>query len=297
MAIRSFSDVLRAYEEGRTHVQRFYKGSNITTGDARWQDWSFAPGQPGYDARVGAPGQFNPFVAQRNDAVWFPGIAAGETRHLTGVTLRCLANGTGQTRVNATVYDLVGVYPLLDGDSTDVQTLTNDLPLPRYADGVGVFPVLVNHVAPAVAAAALEFTYLDHAGVEHASVGGSLLPPSAGFVTSAPASSAVAGASGALSLPLLAGSRGVRAMTSLRFVTPPGGLFALYMYKPLLHVTAQDNTGSQTETLATERQVLQTHGWHAPRVYDGAHLGMFLMTVGSGRPIISIFGNMEFVWG
>lgn len=297
MAIRSLSDVLRAYEEGRTHVQRFYKGSNVTTGDSRWQDWALAPGQPAYDARVGTPASFNPLVAQRNDAVWFPDVEPGHTRHLTGVTLRCLANGTGQARVNGVVYDLVGVYPLLDGDSTDVQALSNDLPLPRYSDGVGVFPVLVNQVAPSIAAAAVEFTYLDHAGVERSSVGGCLLAGGAGFVTSAPVSSASGGASGALSLPLVAGSRGARAMTSIRFVTPPGGLFAVYMYKPLLHVTNQDGLGSQTETIASERQVLPSHGWHAPRVYDGAYLGMFLMTVGSGRPLISLFGNMEFVWG
>lgn len=288
--------MLRAYEEGRTHAQRFYKGSNITTGDARWQDWSFAPGQPPYDARVGTPGRFNPFVAQGNDAVWFPGINEGETRHLAGVTLRCLANGTGQVRVNGIVYDLMGVYPLIDGDSTDIQLLDNTQGLPRYQDGAGIFPVLVNHIAPGVANAAVQFTYLDHNGVERSSAGGCLLA-GAGFVTSAPVNSTVAGASGALSLPLVAGSRGVRAVTSIRFVTPPGGLFSLYLYKPLLPVTNQDGTGSQTETIASERQVLLTHGWHAPRIYDGAHLGMFFMTAGSARPLISVFGNMEFVWG
>lgn len=296
MTIASLSDALRAYDEGRVHLQRFVKGSNPTIADGRWQDWSYAPGQPAYDARVGTPGEFNPFVASRNDAVYFPDVEPGQTRHLTEVCVRTLANGTGQSRVNFSVYDLLGVYPLIDGDSADEQTFTNDLTLPRYADGAGVFPVLVNHVAPAVANSAATLRYLDHAGVERAvSVG--VLNGGAGVVCSAGQATLGAGSFGALSLPLGFGSRGARAVTSLQFTTPPGGLFALYMVKPLLNLVQNDGTGSQTETVPYTRQVLQTHAWHAPRVYDGAHLGLFAMTVGGGRPLIQVYGHMEFIWG
>jgi hypothetical protein len=296
MAIRSLADVAAAYDEGRVHVQRFFKGSNATIGDFFWQDWAFAPGQPAYDARIGTGSAFNPLVATKNDAIWFPGINEGQTRHLTEVTLRTLAGGTAQTRVNAIVYDLVGVYPLLDGDSTDIQFLDNTLTLPRYTDGVGVFPVLVNHVAPMIANAAAVMTYIGHDDVEY-TVNCAVLNAGVGKICSGITNTGTGSPGPQISLPLVAGSRGAKAVTSLQFVTPPGGLFAIYMYKPLMTIVHQDNVGSQTETLASVRPVLTSHGFNAPRIYDGAHLGMFMMTFGSSRNLLSVFGNMEFVWG
>lgn len=300
MAISSLSDALRAYDEGRVHLQRFTKGffNASSTRDGMWQDWSFAPGQPAYDARVGVPLEFTPFVAQRNDAIWFPGIEAGQTRHLTEVTFRTRGNGSGQASISALVYDLVGVYPLIDGDSTEVQPLINDQSATRYADGAGLFPVLVNHVAPAVTNAAVELTYLDHSGVKRLTSFGTLNPGgTTGFVTTAPANSAGAGAQGGLSVPMVAGSRGARACTSIRFLTPPGGLFALYMYRPLLNVLNNDGVGDGSYTVAAVKGSLLQNGWHAPRVHDGANLGMFLMTRGGSRAVANLFGTMEFIWG
>lgn len=297
MTIASLSDALRAYDEGRVHLQRFVKGSNLTVADGRWQDWSYAPGQPAYDARVGTPGRFNPLVASGNDAVYFPAVEPGQTRHLTEVCVRTVARGSGQLRVSLVVYDVVGVYPLIDGDSTDEQTFLNDVPLPRYSDGAGVFPVLVNHVAPALAPAALTMRYLDHAGVERSTQGG-VLNGGAGVVCSAAQSMAVAGSFGALSMPLGFGSRGARAVTSLQFGAPPGGLFSMYMLRPLLNLVQNDGaTGSNPQTVPYTRPVLQTHGWNAPRIHDGAHIGMFMMPVGNSQSVAQVYGHMEFIWG
>lgn len=295
MAIRSVSDVLAAHDEGRTHVQRFYKGSLVNLADGQWQDWAYAPGQPGYDARIGVSGRFNPFVAVRNDAVWFPDVEPGQTRHLSEVVLRTTASNTGQTTVDCVVYDLVGVYPLIDGDSVDEQPLTNDDPLPRYADGTGVFPVLVNHVAPVVTNAPGVMTYTGHDGVQRTSgFGVNLTGP--GRVCSSGYSTGVIG--GGLSLPLAGGVRGVRSVDALQFTTAPGGLFSLYMYKPLLTVTNVGGGGIlAVRGPATVKSAFGQHAWHAPRVHDGAHLGMFLRSAAGGRAISSVFGHFEFIWG
>lgn len=295
MAIRSVSDVLAAHDEGRTHVQRFYKGSLVNLADGQWQDWAYAPGQPAYDARIGAAGEFNPFIASGNDAIWFPGIEPGQARHLSDVVLKTTASGTGTTSVDCVIYDLLGVYPLIDGDSTDVQFLDNTLPLPRYADGVGVFPVLVNHVAPGIVNAPGTFTYLDHAGAERtATFGVNLTGP--GRVCSCPISSTTG--IGALSLPLVAGSRGVRAVTSIQFDVAPGGLYSLYMYRPLMTTTELGDGGLATQRgPASVKSPFLHNAWHAPRVLDGAHLGMFLRSSTGGRAIASVFGHFEFIWG
>lgn len=43
-----------------------------------------------------------------------------------------IASGASQLTTDGILYDLLGVYPLIDGDSTDEQVMTNDSPLPRY---------------------------------------------------------------------------------------------------------------------------------------------------------------------
>ena len=92
---------------------------------------------------------FTPCVAQKNDAIYFPGIQHGQHRHLTSATFwsnQGTYNGAG----SIVIFDLLGYYPLIDGDSTDLQEADNTLTLPRYTDGEGVGLVIVNHVAPAV---------------------------------------------------------------------------------------------------------------------------------------------------
>lgn len=296
MTISSVSDVLAAYEAGRVHTQRFYKGSLVNIADGQWQDWAFAPGQPAYDARIGVAGRFNPYIATRNDAIWFPGIEPGQTRHLAEVTLRLEVSGTGNNVADAVIYDLVGVYPLVDGDSTDFQILENDELLPRYADGVGVFPVLVNHVAPMLVGAAGVFTYLDHAGVTRSTpFRASLAGP--GRVCSGPDNGIAVGAS-ALSLPLGGGSRGVKAVTGIQFTTTPGGLFSIYMYRPLTTIiNSSIGSSAGVGKVATVKPSLGLNAWHMPRIHDGAHLGMFLRLANGGRAVSQVFGNMEFVWG
>lgn len=294
MAITSLSDTNAAYDAGRVHVQRFYKGANSTIKDAFWQDWSFAAGQPAYDARIGVSGQFNPFVASRNDAIYFPDIPAGMDRRLKRIVLATTAGGASQSSLNVMVYDLIGVYPLIDGDSTDVQSFDNTLTLPRYADGQGVFPVLVNHIAPTTTTGDGVMTFIDTNDVERTVSFGVALG-AAGCVVSAITNSAVAGSQGALSMPTQ-DSEGVKAITSIQFINPPSGLLCIYMVRPL--VTLANHDGNLTaDKIATEKFLSMQNGWHYPKILDGAWLGMFTMPNGGSRTVASMFGYFEFIWG
>ena len=291
MPIRNLSDTVAAYDEGRVHIQRFYKAANVTTGDGRWHDWAFASGQPAYDARIGVAGQFNPVVATRNDAIWFPDIPSDQERRLKRIVLRTQASGTSQATTDALLYDLVGVYPLIDGDNTDLQEFTNDDPLPRYSDGIGVIPVLVNHVAPMVASCAGTYTYTDSEDVQHTSPMGVSRGGAGNVVSGWNATTSF----GSLSLPTN-GGRGVKAINSIQFTTAPGGLFAIYMIRPI--TTLQNNDGGLTaEKIATEKFLAINHAWHYPRIRDGAHLGFFLRPNGGSRTFASVYGYLEFIWG
>ena len=291
MPIHNLTDTLAACDEGRVHVQRFYKASNVTTGDGRWIDWALASGQPAYDARIGVAGQMNPVVAARNDAIWFPDILPTQERRLKRIVLRTLAGGTNQATLDGILYDLVGVYPLIDGDSTDLQEFTNDDPLPRYSDGAGIIPVLVNHVAPMVASCDGTMTYTCTDDVVR-SVG---IGVSLGTIGNVVSTQRNVTSFGSLGLPTN-GGRGIKAINSIQFNTAPGGLFAIYMLKPIM--TIQNNDGALVaEKIATEKFLAINHAWHYPRIWDGAHLGFFLRPNGGGRNIASVYGFLEFIWG
>lgn len=292
MPIRSAGDIAQAFEDGRWHLQRVFKNAS-TTGDGQWIDWAFASGQPAFDARIGTAGAFNPFVAQRNDAVWFPSIDPTHERRLQSVTLATVAGGTGQTQCSAWVYDLLGVYPLIDGDSTDEQAFDNSLPLPRYESGQGVVCALVNHVAPMLTAADGVISYTDAAGVDRTALPFRAALTGQNKVVSALAGGGGAGAPANVGLALPGG--GVRRVNSLQFSSAPGGLFALYMMRLLQPIANHDGNGT-ADKIATERCNVALNAWHLPRIFDGAHLGLLLMPSGGARTV-SVFGDFTFIWG
>lgn len=290
MPIASLKDVYSAYDEGKVHTQRFLKGASVA-GDLHWMDWGYAAGQPAYNARIGTSLAFNPYVAEGNDAIFFPPIPGGEHRHISDVNIRTLAGGTNQASCAFVMYDLLGVYPLIDGDSTDQQDFTNTLTLPRYTTGEGVLAVLVNHVAPIVAAANGSMTYVNSDGDSKTVAIRVALTGQNKIVSAIP----TAGGLGALSIPLTSGCKGVRSVTSLTFTAAPGGLYSLYLYKPLM--TLNNNDGNLVAVKVwTEKNTFMMNAWNMPRVLDGAHLGFFFMPNGGGRSV-ALFGDVTFVWG
>jgi hypothetical protein len=285
--IRSLADVNAAVSQGRVHVQRFIKNAG-TAHALEWADPTFASGQPAYDAHVGSPVTFTPAVAAKNDAVYFPDVLPGQSRHLLTWTLwhnQATYNGPG----SAVLFDLLGFYPLIDGDSADEQSADNALELPRYADGDGVSLVIVNHVAPAVQEGVAVISYTDHAGVDQTTT---VRVPNRGVnLVCSGSDGATANAIGAYAVPLGNGSRGVRKVNSITYTTPPGGLHCLYLVKPLATIITGDNL------VAVEKEFATKNAFHLPQILDGAWLGWF-DRIGSGTArAVNWFGNFTFVWG
>lgn len=286
MALASLSDVVSAWDDGRWHLQRVFKNAG-TAYALQWGDATFASGQPGYDAHVGSPGVFVPCVAQGNDAVYFPGIGADQERRLVNVTLRdsqATYNGPGST----VIFDLLGYYPLLDGDSTDEQTLDNVATLPRYATGEGVCAVLVNHVAPALQAGVAVVNATNAAGSTVVSTVG--VPLNGVNLVCSGVQATAATDVGPIAMSIGC-PRGVRRINSIQFTTPPGGLFAIYLIRPLMTIVHGDNL------LAVEKEAISHNALHCPRIYDGAWLGWF-NRIGSGTArTVGWWGHFTFLWG
>jgi hypothetical protein len=283
-----------ALAAGRWHTQRFFKNTQASALDGTWYDWSFASGQPAYEARVGAALTRTPYVSAGNDAVWFPAISAGQERRMMGVTFWTNASGNAQVNVEAVMYDLVAVYPLIDGDSTDPQIMVNTTPLPRYTDGAGLRAVIVNHVAPSLqAVTGCSITYTDAAGTQRTTAFG--LQNNGLNRACSRIDNAAAGASGDLYMNLNA-PRGVRSIDSLTFGTAPGGLYAIYLVKPLAHTSHRSGDTNGTPVM-TESCFCVERSFDLPLIPDGATLGFFTLANGNARTVTTIYGSARFIWG
>lgn len=288
MPIQSLSDLQAAFDDGRWHLQRFYKAAGTAHG-LHWADSSFAAGQPAYDARVGTALAFTPAVAQKNDAIYFPGVTAGQHRHLVTATFWS-SQSTYNGPASIVLFDLVGYYPLIDGDSTDEQFMDNAETLPRYSSGEGVFPVMVCHVAPGTADGVMVLNYTNSAGVSGRSVTVNVPNNGQNLVCSGVRSAAAADV-GPLAIALAGADKGIRSIESVTYTTPPGGLHCIYLVKPLATCVAGDNA------VTVEKEFYSKAGFHCPRIHDGAWLGWF-DRIGSGTSrTVSWFGNFVFAWG
>jgi hypothetical protein len=296
--IRSHADVLAAHEAGRSHTQRFIKTGQSGVGayDGRWQDWAFQAGQPAYDARIGTVNSFTPVVAVRNDAIYFPDIPVGMERKLHKLTMRPQASGVSQATMEFVLYDLVGYYPLIDGDSTDPQDMSNSLTLPRYTDGEGLRLVMLNHVAPATQAGRMLLEYTNSANQDKTL---DVLVPN-NSINSVCSGVNTVGTTSLTNLNLPLGGTGIRRVNRVTYTVPPGGLHCLYVVKLLAQFTHYhdflmqgDPSGAKA---ALEVDFALKNGWRMPVIKDGAHLAFFFRVNGGGRSN-TFFGDATFIWG
>ena len=287
-----------AYDEGRFHTQRFIKTGAGQANDTKWQDWAFQAGQPAYDARIGPVAAFVPVVAVKNDAFYFPPIPAGQQRMLHKLTIRPQASNASQATIDFVLYDLVGYYPLLDGDSTDPQDMDNTLTLPRYESGEGLRLVMVNHVSPATAAGQMLLEYTDSNDVDQTITLG--IPNNGQNTVCSGIDTATTTGLGALTLSLGGGVTGVKRVNRVTYLTPPGGLHCIYVIKPLAQFQHYHDALLQADTsgvkAAMEIDFALKDGWRMPIIKDGAHLSFFYRPNGGGRTC-TFFGDATFVWG
>ena len=292
--LRSVKDIADAYTQGRVHTQRFLKNAG-TSQNGLWEDWAYASGQPALEPRVGNPLAFLPYVSAGNKAIYFPPKLPEQQRFLTEVVVRALPNGTGQTSIDFQMYDLLGVYPLIDGDSTDLQELDNTLTLPRYTDGVGVKGILVNQISAASGVTGLTTT-VNYTGTDNVDRDATVYVSNSNPLAKASFSLAPAVSQCPLYLPF--DSSGVKKVNNVTFAIAPGGLWAVYLVKPICLIENQvgAKAGALTASIFSEKSLVVENGFMPPEIFDGASLGFFYLPVGSTRTT-SIFGKATFIWG
>jgi hypothetical protein len=280
---RSVKKYTDAWEAGRSFTSHFRKSIVFSNSGSRWFDLSTVAGGPVANFYASNPLEAATLNGSR-------GIYHGEsktpaTKWLTAWSATC------NTAVLPQLFllDYLLYYPFIDGDDVSAQALTNDVTLPRYADGDGV-KVMAVCVATATGSGRFTFDYINEQGASKTSPTqfcvGSGTPPIVGQLLSVPS----AGSTQA-TLPfceLAAGDRGVRSITSVTWTTPNSGLMCLVLVKPLALLNIREvSVQSEQEFITTASGPI--------KILDGAYLNL----AGYGTGSLSgtgVVGTLSTIW-
>jgi hypothetical protein len=265
---------------GKFWRQEFNKLTGVAFTAGRCYDLSLSTGNPIQQLYAGTNLTFTPTSDTDGKGIWHGGNVSPDTKHLVNIGLM----STVATAVPAVVeiVDVLGYYPITTNTVTTAQTLTNTLPLPRYADGAGVRAYIVATTTMGAGTPNITMTYTNQAGVS-----GQTMPVTVSAVTTAVQGHIVHSDPSAGKyfpfLPLASGDTGIKSVQSIQLsATMTSGSMALVLCKPLTSLPLT------TAGVMAERN-LMTQLPSLPRIYDGANLNMLFFTASAtvtGTPFV-----------
>ena len=164
--------------------------------------------------------------------------------------------------------------------------MDNTATLPRYQDGVGIIPVFISYIAPAVQAGLATMTYIGTDDVERSTTFNVFNTGTTGGVVVSGVAPSITGNTTALNVPT-PNTNGVKQITSLTYITPPGGLHCIYLIKPIASVAGMETGVAVNKSLFPAM----------PKIPDGAALNLFTRQAGGTSAGSTVFGNFNFIWG
>ena len=122
MPFKSVADIAAAYDNGRWHHQRVFRNTSIYCTAGLFTDYSMSGGTPKYNAYIGNQLESTALVGSGNNGIYTgPTPAAGMTKHIAKIAVNTMS--TNVPVQSAELRDLLMFYPLIDGDSTDLQEM------------------------------------------------------------------------------------------------------------------------------------------------------------------------------
>ena len=241
------------------------KTTSVTAVASQWYDDTMLAGIPAANFYASAP--LVSATLDANDGIRHWRLESGASEHLLEAMVFGNA-GTLEAPAQFLFCDWLLYYPFLDGDSADAQDLTNTVSLPRYTDGKGLRAFLVAQgTGSAVGSYSVSYTNSD--GVAGRTATGSVvLPTGAGFVLTT--GSGVANRFEPF-IALQSGDTGIRSVEQFTWTSPPGGISALVIVKPLAQLLYAE-IGTVAE---------QTYYPRFPKVESGAYLNVLRSQVGA----------------
>lgn len=275
-----------ADEDGANWTSWIHKSSGPTPAvTGTWNDLSMGAGIPKYNAYVGGQLEATQLNGSGNNGIYLgPTPSTGQTKNLLSWGLQ--VSGTGFP-IYAMLCDYLLFYPLIDGDSTDLQEMIPTAVLPRYTDGNGVRCMAVV-TTPMAVNANVSISYTNQAGVsgrtssfqlQAATTVGSII--SNGAATNA-------GGRGCPFIPLQSGDTGIRSIEGVTNATGAGGFYALALVKPLSSLQVLERyTWSEINHLQ--------HKATLPVIQDGAYVNIIYNSAIAGTSAL-VRGFIQVIW-
>lgn len=289
MPFKSVADIAAAYDNGRWHHQRVFRNTNIyCRGLNAMIDYSMSGGTPKYNAYVGNQLEATAFIGSGNNGIYTgPTPAAGMTKHIAKVAVNTLSTTVPVQHVF--LCDYLMFYPLIDGDSTDLQEMIQADTLPRYSDGAGVKMVFVMTAGAGSGGSNITIEYTNSDGVTGRIAQVSIGTLNQSGIVACP-SSLWGDQVSALSFPLQGGDRGVRSVQNIAFANGTGVIGALLLFKPLVDIQMLESTTIAEVDLVNQKLSL-------PRVYDGAYLNFLATGSAAASTTLPLHAGIDFIWG
>lgn len=234
--------------------------------------WSAGGIENVYVRRLKAFTPYSDAAIGREAGLWHGGNVSAETKHILTVGAR--ANAATAALSTLYVVDLLGAYPKIATNSATSQALDNTLTIPRYTDGKGVRAFFTVNTANGANAQNFSMVYTAPGSVGSRSLG-AIVANTASAITGHLGSTGVAAGNFTPFLPLAAGDAGIMSVQSAQFsaASASAGFVDLVLCVPLVAIPLT------TAFVMAERDLI-TQIQSGPRVYDGAVLGLVVVTGG-----------------
>lgn len=298
MGFASVSEYAAADDAGQVWLTQFRKAvASATTTTNAWIDYTYFAGSPGANFYASEP--LVSAVVDASRGIYVPTVAPA-TQHVKNLMLMssaASATSTTNGRQEVALCDYLLYYPFIDTDATgEQQDLTNSVTVPRYARGGHVMAIAQS---AASAVGQFTFTYTNQDGV-----GGRVSPNQFTFAVSGGGQIVAASGAGASYNPFLylqAGDTEVRSIESVTFTAAGGGLMALVIVKPLFKsVVTQEcrrtTSGNLESYGACDELMSIIHRAGAPRIVDGAVLGLMASGYAGSLATSTLVGILETIW-
>ncbi len=300
MGFSSVSEYALADESGRVWMSGFRKAvaSAATTTNA-WIDMTYSPGSPPANFYASTP--LTAAVVEADKGIFTGGNVSPATKHLKNLMMMSAASSATSTtngRQQVAVCDYLLYYPFIDTDAIgEEQVLDNTVTLPRYAETGGQVVAVGQSASSAVGQ--FTFTYTNQDGVA-----GRVSQNNFTFIIAGGGQVVGASGAGASYNPfcyLQAGDTSVRSIESVTFTAAGGGLMCLVIVKPLLKsIVSQEcrrTTAGNLESYGACTEFASViHAAGAPRIQDGAVIGMLASGYAGSLASSILAGILEVVW-
>lgn len=297
---QNIGEYAAADEAGQVWLSGFRKAvaSAATTTNA-WIDYTYFAGSPPANFYASAP--LVAAVVDADKGIYTGGNVSPASKHLKNILLMSAAASATSTtngRQEVAVCDYLLYYPFIDTDAIgEEQVLDNTVTLPRYATQGGRVVAVAQSAASAIGQ--FTFSYTNQDGVA-----GRVSQNNYTFIVAGGGQIVGASGAGASYNPfcyLQAGDTAVRSIESVTMSAAGGGLMCLAIVKPLIKtVVTQEcrrTTAGNLESYGACTELASIiHQSGAPRIYDGAVIG--LLASGYAGSLASSFlsGALEVIW-